>query len=192
MRFLFVFLLLSASVFGQKGRFHNVYEENGDLDQDGINDRVVVLQDTIDDRFPYRLQIFLGSKKILESDEVIPAKYPDGRNQSSGYEDLFSVEIDKGVLTVVFDLLRGNYAYKFRWKPEKNDFAMIGFTSHYSDGVQFLYYTDFNLNTGSRIETRENYETGKVLSSKKSKLMIRPLPLLSQIRLTFGEPYKTD
>ena len=41
---------------------------------------------------------------------------------------------------------------------------------------------DFNLSTGIRIEKLERYDTDKLLSYKKKKVLIRPLPKLQDIK----------
>ncbi len=48
---------------------------------------------------------------------------------------------------------------------------------------------DFNLSTGVRIEKLERYDTDKLLSYKKKKILIRPLPKLQDITAMDNELY---
>ena len=41
-----------------------------------------------------------------------------------------------------------------------------------------IQYIDFNLVTGIRVEQSERYDTDKIISRKKRKIIIRPLPKL--------------
>ncbi len=87
--------------------------------------------------------------------------------------------INKGVLSVNFELLRGHFEHKFRY--QNGNFELIGFSSVNSDGQGVMTTTDFNLSTGIRIEKSERYDTDKVLSNRRKKILIRPLPKLQDI-----------
>lgn len=47
----------------------------------------------------------------------------------------------------------------------------------------------YNLSTGVRIEKLERYDTDKLLSYKKKKILIRPLPKLQDITAMENELY---
>jgi hypothetical protein len=88
------------------------------------------------------------------------------------------VTIQNGVLSVKFELLRGHFEHKFRF--QNGNFELIGFSEVYCDW-QVMTTTYFNLSTGIRIEKLEHYDTDKILSSKKKKILIRPLPKLQDV-----------
>jgi hypothetical protein len=163
---------------------YRVREIEGDLNKDNLVDKVAITQDTLNENAPYRLQIFFKEpngqlKLIVSSTKIIEPQYPDGRDgyiTGNGFSD---VTIKNGVLSVNFELLRGHYEHKFRFQNE--NFELIGFSMVYSDGLGVLTTTDFNLSTGIRIEKTERYDTGKILSNTKKKILIRPLPKLQDV-----------
>lgn len=164
----------------------------GDLNKDNYPDTVIVSQDTADERAPYRLQIYFGqanrkSKLIVSSVKIIEPQYPEGKE---GYRtgDRFSdITIKNRVLSINAELLRGHYEHKFRW--QKGNFELIGFTEVYSNGQGEMYTTDFNLMTGIRVIKTERYDTDKIVSVIKKKILIRPLPKLQEISPRENEYY---
>lgn len=161
-----------------------VAEVEGDLNKDSLIDKVVITQDTLNEKAPYRLQIFFTEpngklKLIVSSNKIIEPQYPDGRDGYSTGNSFSDVTIKNGVLSVNFELLRGHYEHKFRF--QNGNFELIGFSMVYSDGFGVMTTTDFNLSTGIRIEKTERYDMDKVLSNIKKKILIRPLPKLQNV-----------
>ena len=78
-----------------------------------------------------------------------------------------------------FELLRGHYKHKFRF--QNGNFELIGFSEVSSDGHGVMQTTDYNLSTGIRVEKSERYDSDKILSNKKKKILIRPLPRLQDV-----------
>ena len=184
--FLIIFQLVSyAQTDTSKLNFdHKIMEVEGDLNKDSLVDKVVVTQDTLNENAPYRLQIFFKepngqSKLIVTSTKIIEPQYPDGRDGYRTGNDFSDVTIKKGVLSVNFELLRGGFKHKFRF--QNGNFELIGFSEVYSDGQGVMTTTDFNLSTGIRIEKSERYDTDKILSNTKKKILIRPLPKLQDV-----------
>lgn len=176
------FLFISHSINAQ-GKInvnhfeHFVCKEMGDLNEDGLEDLAIVYQDTLNQRKPYRLEIFFkrknGSfKKQISTKTAIEPKIPRIK-QGGGF---YKIEIVNNVLEISNELLRGNYKHKFRY--QNGDFYLIGFSQTYSNGLGIISELEFNLSTGSLIEKEENYETNKVVRYKKQILKIRPLPKL--------------
>ncbi len=159
-------------------------EVEGDLNKDGLPDKVIVTQDTVHENAPYRLQVFFKEpsgqyKLIVTSTKIIEPQYPDGRDGYRTGDEFGEVSINKGILGIRFDLLRGNYEHKFRF--QKGNFELIGYTEYLSDGQGVMRSIDFNLSTGVRIEKLERYDTDKLLSQKTKKILIRPLPKLQDL-----------
>jgi hypothetical protein len=191
-----IFILLQLDSFAQTDttnyKFdHKVIEVIGDLNKDSLPDKVIVTQDTLNENALYRLQVFFKEpngqfKLIVTTTKIIEPQYPDGRD---GYrtDDFSDVTINKGVLSVNFQLLRGHFEYKFRY--QNGNFELIGFSEGYSDGQGVVSSTDFNLSTGIRIEKSERYDIDKILSYKKKKILIRPLPKLQDIKPFENELY---
>jgi hypothetical protein len=118
-------------------------------------------------------------KLIVSSTRIIAPQYPDGRNEYTTANAFLDVTIEKDVLSVNFELMRGHYEHRFRY--QNGNFELIGFSMVYSDGFGVMTITDFNLSTGNRIEKTERYDTGKLLSVSKKKILIRPLPKLQDV-----------
>ena len=161
------------------------------MNKDSLPDKVIVTQDTLNENAPYRLQVFFKEtngqfKLIVTTTKIIEPQYPDGRD---GYrtDDFSDVTINKGVLSVYFQLLRGHCEHKFRY--QNGNFELIGFSEAYSDGQGVMSTNDFNLSTGIRIEKSERYDIEKILSYKKKKILIRPLPKLQDITPFENELY---
>lgn len=157
----------------------------GDLNKDKLPDSVVVLQDTVNEKQPYLLKIFFANadkqyKLVLLSDSAIEAKYPEGKQFFNNGTDFYGVIVKEGVLTLETELIRGRYEYKFRFQG--GNFELIGFSQTYSDGQGIMTTTEFNLSTGVLVEMSERYDTGKLLSKKRTKKLIRPLPKLKKFK----------
>jgi hypothetical protein len=171
---------------------HKVMEVVGDLNKDSLPDKAIVTQDTLNENAPYRLQVFFKEpngnyKLIVTSTKIIEPQYPDGRDGYSTGNEFGEISINKGVLSVRFDLLRGNFEHKFRY--QKGNFELIGYSEVSSNGQGEMTTIDFNLSTGIRIEKLERYDTDKLLSYKKKKILIRPLPKLQDIKAMDNELY---
>jgi hypothetical protein len=183
---IFIAILLPAMVYSQSGsnkkNFNRIITTiKADLNKDNLPDSAIVLQDTLDDKAPYRLQIFFknanaGYRLIIQNDSAIEVEYPNGKEGFLTGTKFSHISIKAGVLTMNTELLRGQYEYKFRY--QNGYFALIGFMQTYSDGDGNMTTTDFNLSTGVLLETIERYDTGKIISSTKKKVKVNPLPNL--------------
>lgn len=163
---------------------YKVQEAIGDLNKDGLQDKVIVTQDTSHETEPYRLEIFFGTKegafKLYGTyDQIIIPRYPDGDGSYRTGEDFSEITISKGVLTINCDLLRGYYEHKFRY--QNGHFELIGFKEVSVDGNGNILSIDHNLSTGDRIEEEERIDSNKVLRRAKKKVQIRPFPRLQDI-----------
>jgi len=177
--------VLYAQIDSIKDPFdHLIAVVNGNLNKDNLPDKVIVTQDTLDKKAPYRLQIFFkepgGQYKLIESStQIIEPQYPDGNDGFYTGNSFLEITIKKAVFCIHNELLRGHYEYLFRYQHDR--FELIGFSESQSDGRGKMYYTDFNLVTGIKIRQTDNYETDKVISRIKTKQLIRPLPKLKDL-----------
>ena len=168
----------------------NVAEVKGYLNKDNLIDKVIVTQDTMNEKSPYKLEVFFAKPSkdfelIVSSTKIIEAQYPDGRDGYKTGNRFSDITIKKDVVSINFELLRGHFEHKFRF--QKGNFELIGFSEVYSDGRGIMTTTGFNLSTGIRIEKSERYDTDKVFSSTKEKILIRPLPKLQDV-----EPFENE
>jgi hypothetical protein len=192
-----IFLLFQLDSFAQTVKTncnfdHKIMEVVGDLNKDNQPDKVIITQDTLNENAPYRLEVFFKEtsgqfKLIVTSTKIIEPQYPNGRDgyrTGNGFSD---ITIKNGILSINFQLLRGHFEHKFRF--QNKHFELIGFSEVFSDGHGVMTTTDFNLSTGIRTEKSERYDTNKVLSNTKKKILIRPLPKLEDITPMENELY---
>jgi len=194
---LIIFLLFQLDSFAQTDTTnynfdHKIMEVVGDLNKDNLPDKVIVTQDTLNKKAPYRFEVFFKEtsgqfKLIVTSTKIIEPQYPDGREGYRTGDGFSDITIINGILSINFELLRGHFEHKFRFQNEH--FELIGFSKVNSDGHGVMTKTDFNLSTGIRTKKSERYDTVKVLSNTKKKILIRPLPKLEDITPMENELY---
>ena len=188
--FLF-FSLFSAMLAAQNNFSKEITKVKGDLNKDGLPDYVQVLQDTVSETAPYKLEIYFAEtngnfKKVVSTVKAIDAQYPEGKNGYYNGNSFYEITITKGILSIHNELIRGNFEHKFRY--QNGNFELIGFSEVYSDGQGTMGNIDFNLSTGIRIKTTEPYgEDDFPKTNTKKKIMIRPLPKLQDFA-----PFKTE
>ena len=187
---LFIAILLPAMVYSQAGSNKNSFNRiittiKGDLNKDKLPDSIIVLQDTLNEKGPYRLQLFFKTanadyRLVIQNDSAIEVEFPNGKKGLLTGTRFSHINIKAGVLIINTELLRGYYEYKFRY--QNGYFALIGFKQCYSDGHGISTTTDLNLSTGLLLETMERYDTDtdKIISNTKKKIKINPLPNLKE------------
>jgi hypothetical protein len=193
--FILSLLLIKICVYSQNRNLKDIFnykiiEVNGDLNKDNLIDKVIVTQDTINEKSPYKLQIFFAKSNgnfelIVSSTKIIEAQYPDGRDGFKTGNGFSDITIKKGVVSINFELLRGRFEHKFRF--QNGNFELIGFSEVNSGGRGTMTTIDFNLSTGVRIEKEERYDNDEVISYTKKKILIRPLPKLQDV-----EPFENQ
>ena len=191
-KFIFPFALLFSVMLSAQNNFtKEITKVKGDLNKDGLIDYVQVLQDTISETAPYKLEIYFAEtngtfKKIISTIKAIDPQFPEGRNGYYNGNSFYEITIIKGILSIHNELIRGNFEHKFRY--QNGNFELIGFSQVYSDGQGTMGMVDFNLSTGVRIKTTEPYGEDDFPKTKnQTKMMIRPLPKLQDFT-----PFKTE
>ncbi|MBF7091385.1 hypothetical protein IUY40_07525 [Flavobacterium sp. ALJ2] len=182
-----VLVFITSSLMAQKNSQKDnfvvlIKKVKGDLNKDNLNDLVVVTQDTIDEKAPYKLEIFFAQpngtfKQIISTTKAIDLQYPEGKNGNYYGQTFDDISITKGVLIIRNELIRGNFEHKFRY--QNTNFELIGFSQTYSDGQGTMGIIDFNLSTGIQIKTTERYDDSDEKPTKiQKKIIIQPLPKL--------------
>lgn len=190
--FLIAFLF-SAMLSAQNNFTKEITKVKGDLNKDGLIDYVQVLQDTVSETAPYKLEVYFAEtngnfKKIISTIKAIDPQFPEGRNGYNNGNSFYEITITKGVLSIHNELIRGNFEHKFRY--QNGNFELIGFSQVYSDGQGTMGMIDFNLSTGIRIKTTEPYGEDDFPKTKtQKKIMIRPLPKLQDFTPFTNEYY---
>lgn len=151
----------------------------GDLNEDGISDRVIITMDTINKTKPLKLQVFLSQpngkiKLFFSSTEIIEAMYPIGKNGEYNGTQIPDVYIEEGKLQLDF-YIKGNSRYEFKFKNKV--FELINFSYVNWDGTN-ISETNFNLLTGEYTKRVEIHETSEVTLDIKKEIKINPLPQL--------------
>ena len=191
-KFIFPFVFLFSVMLSAQNNFtKEITKVKGDLNKDGLIDYVQVLQDTVSETAPYKLEIYFAEtngtfKKIISTIKAIDPQFPEGRNGYYNGNSFYEITIIKGILSIHNELIRGNFEHKFRY--QNGNFELIGFSQVYSDGQGTMGMIDFNLSTGIRIKTTEPYGEDDFPKTKnQTKMMIRPLPKLQDFT-----PFKTE
>jgi hypothetical protein len=156
-----------------------ISEVKGDLNKDNINDKIVVLKDDTNENATYILQLFFGKPNdkydlFLSSEKAIPPTYL-GASESIDFSE---INIKDGILTISFEFSRGGGDYKFRFNND--NFELIGVTNNTADCTGHTFSSNFNLLTGIRIIEKGRVDSDSILSTKKEKILIRPLPQLGK------------
>jgi len=196
-----LFILMSVPNFlsAQKGKVKDNYsyqvrEEYGDLNNDGKEDKVLVMMDTIDETRPLKLQIFLsqpGGKLILAvpSTKIIEPQYPaENKGKPNGFQ-IPSFFIEHGILQMRSEIENGNITYDFRYKDGNFELIHVSkltnnSTKAYVDEYTTFTDTQFDLVTGIRIETDDKLGSKKPLAVRKKKVLIRPLPKIQDMKFS--------
>lgn len=179
----FITSTLIAQKDNKKDNFTvQIKKVKGDLNKDNLADLVVVTQDTINEKSPYKLEVFFAQpngtfKLIVSTTKAIAPQYPEGKNGYYNGQSFYTISVEKGILIISNELTRGNFEHKFRY--QNNYFELIGFFEAYSNGQGTMGTVDFNLSTGIRVTRTERYDdsTEKPTETQK-KIRIRPLPKL--------------
>lgn len=196
--FAFILILVQSNLYAQtiknKDNYnYQVREEEGDLNNDGKMDKVLVKMDTINETRPLKLQIFLSQpngKKLtlaVSSTKLIEPQYPvEKHGEFNGFQ-IPSFFIEKGILTMWTESKGGNTTYDFKYR--KGNFELIhvkkltnNATKGYIDESTIFTETHFNLISGLRIETDEQSGSKKALSKRKKTVLIRPLPKIQDLK----------
>lgn len=158
------FILFHFFANSQKTNVKEIYnfkitEVKGDLNNDKLDDKVIVVQDTINEFGPFKLEIFFANpngvyESIATSTKIIAPQYPNGRDGFLSGNKLENITIKKNILIVNYGLLRGHFQHKFRF--QNGNFELIGYSATYLNDPQIIRIIDFNLSTGIRFEKLAN------------------------------------
>lgn len=128
-----------------------IAEKTGDLDRDGINEKVIVYntQDTTEDGIVRELCIFKisnGHWKLWKKTKNAILKSQEGGMMGDPFE---GIEIVNGVLIIS---VSGGSSWKWwhqdKYRYQNNQFRLIGYTSHSGKICEYWEDVDFNLVTG--------------------------------------------
>ncbi|GEN67622.1 hypothetical protein [Chryseobacterium rhizosphaerae] len=192
-----LFLTANTDVFSQKTINKDNYtslvqKEEGDLNQDKKNDRIMVEMDLKDETRPLRLQIFLSQpdKKlqlVVSSTKIIESQYPvnkNGKHNGNVIPDFF---IEEGKLKMLTDIEDRKSTYEFRLK--QNNFELIKISRVLWDGKDTTFETEIDLIAKTKIEYEQVTGSDKLLNKKKKLIKVNALPKIQDLSFSDLEQY---
>lgn len=185
---LLIFLVLaSMNMYAQqqKNIEHftvRVREEVGDLNKDGLQDKVILTMDTVDAQQPLKLQIFLlqSNRKLrleFSSKEVFNPQYPNGKY---GGDQIPSIFIEDGNLILYSEINDVKQYYTFRY--QNKNFELIKISKIVWDGKDKTTETQFDLVKGEKTENSKLLGSEKTKKKKPTKIALKALPTLQNFR----------
>ncbi|MCQ9639439.1 hypothetical protein MP478_08545 [Chryseobacterium sp. WG14] len=192
-----LFLTANTNVFSQKTINKDNYtsliqKEEGDLNYDKKNDRIMVEMDIKDETRPLRLQIFLSQpdKKlqlVVSSTKIIESQYPvnkKGEHNDNVIPDFF---IEEGKLKMLTDIKDRKSSYEFRLK--QNNFELIKISRVIWDGKDTTFETEIDLIAKTKIEYEQVTGSDKLLNKKKKLIKVSALPKIQDLSFYDLEQY---
>lgn len=185
---LLIFLVLaSMNMYAQqqKNIEHftvRVREEVGDLNKDGLQDKIILTMDTVDAQQPLKLQIFLlqSNRKLrleFSSKEVFNPQYPNGKY---GGDQIPSIFIEDGNLILYSEINDVKQYYTFRY--QNKNFELIKISKIIWDGKDTTTETQFDLVKGEKTENSKPLGSEKTKKKKPTKIALKTLPTLQNFR----------
>ncbi|WP_265427822.1 hypothetical protein [Chryseobacterium sp. YIM B08800] len=159
-----------------------VKEVMGDLNRDGLQDKVVLIMDTVNTQQPLKLQIFLlqpNRKLRLEfsSKDVFNPQYPNGKY---GGDQVPNILIENGNLILYCEIKDVKEYYTFRYQNGK--FELIQVSKIVWDGKDTTTETKFDLVKGEKTEASQLLGSEKKKKKKPTKIALKALPTLQNFR----------
>ena len=156
-----------------------VREENGDLNGDGLADKVSITMDTANIIRPLKLEIFFQQKDskyqlVASSTKLLAPQYhKDGKYAGNALPD---IEIDNGILKILTER-NGNHS-RHQFKFQNGNFELIHYFNVIWDGKNTTTETKFDLMTGNYSVESQQLGSDEVTVLEKKKIMVKPLPKL--------------
>lgn len=177
-------ILISLVVNGQKQTSVSTFtvpvrEENGDLNGDGLTDKVVIKMDTADITRPLQLEIFFQQKDskyklVASSTKLLATQYDkDGKYAGNVLPD---VMIEDGSLNILTerDGKKIDHCFKF----QNGSFELVYYFDVLWDGKNTTTQTTYNLASGEYKVESQQLMSDEVTILEKKKIVVKPLPKL--------------
>jgi len=187
--YLILFLLFTGSdLYSQntvsKDNFTFQVQEEGDLNNDKINDKIVLEMNLEDETRPLRLQIFLSQpdkklKLVVSSTRIIESQYPihkKGEHNGNPIPDFF---IEEGILKMITDINDRKSSYEFRLK--QNNFELVKISRVLWDGKDTTSETEIDLIKGTKSEYDRDFSPNKKNIRNTTLKPIKTLPKIQDL-----------
>ena len=179
---LIIFLFVNMILYSQKTIKDNftflVQKEDGDLNKDKYDDKVVLEMDLIDKTGAIRLQIFLTNPNkeiqlVLSTTKLIESQYPIDKKGEHNDNPIPDFYIEDGNLIMLTDIDNRKSRYEFRY--QQNNFDLINISRVKWDGKNTTSETSINFITKTKIEFDQELGSDKILNQKKTIMKIKKL-----------------
>ncbi|MFY1045655.1 hypothetical protein [Chryseobacterium sp. GP-SGM7] len=177
----FTTLPFFSQVNESTNHFKTIREAMGDLNKDGLQDKVLLSMNTKDVTQPLKLQIFfLGQdrkfKSAFSSTEVFDPQYPDGKY---GGNQISDIHIENNNLIIYKEI--GDVKHEETFRFNKGKFELIAVSKIYWDGKETTVDTKIDLLTGTITEITQILGSKKAKKNRK-KITVNTLPTLDNIK----------
>lgn len=184
---LIVFIFTGMITYSQQKEKQNhftvlVREAEGDLNKDGLMDKVTVSMDTVDASQPLKLEIFFLQpdhqfKIIISSADILDSQYPNGKYGGNQIPD---VSIEDGYFILYSEIKNVHNQYKFLFRNGK--FELVKLSKVSWDGKNTTTETEFDFIKGKRTEIAHALGSEKPITKDEQKISIKPLPDLQNLK----------
>lgn len=176
---------LSAQKTGNQDNFSEIVgQEEGDLNQDKINDKIIITANNTVEIRPFKLQIFLSQpnnkklKPVVSSTKILePQHNADkyGMKKNFRIPDVF---IEDGKLTILTDIneLKSRYVFRF----SNGNFELTNISRIISDGREITTETEIDLVKGTKVVFDQDFGPTKKCKLKE-KIQPKPLPKIQNL-----------
>jgi hypothetical protein len=181
--FIFIQINLYSQTQKVKDNFNiTIRNVEGDLNNDGLMDKVLVKMDTINETQPLKLEIYFLQKNKkyklnVSTTNLMQPQYPNGKYCGNQIPDFI---IEKGCLSMVSEIGKKHFSHDFKFNNAF--FELRNISSVIWDGGNLTTETEFNLLTGQKTEITKALGSEKILKKTTKKIIVKQLPTINDFR----------
>lgn len=159
-------------------------EAEGDLDKDGIAERVIIYDTDVETEFGTERQIHIFKKKNYNWElwkKSIGAVLPSTHGGMMG-DPFERIVIERGCIVIHhFGGSRQKWNYTHRYRFQQGTFQLIGATIVYGSPCDYFETLDYNLSTGTAIYKKESENCDDDSSTEQNETINRKKKNLPQM-----------
>jgi len=172
---------------------YTVREEEGELNNDNHNDKVVVDMDVKDIKRPFRLQVFLSHpntkqlKLAVSTTKLIESMYPENKNGEHNGSTIPDFFIEKGLLQMVTD--NSNYKSQYSFQFRNGNFELINIIRVNSRDENTTARTEIDLLKRTKTRFEQKLGSDQIINKSKTTLKLTKLPKIQELSFSDLEKY---